>query len=274
MGRQPEVSVVIPAYNRRELLRRAVRSVLAQSYGDWEVIVVDDGSTDGTERVPGEFADERLGLIRHPAKRGPAAARNTAIAASRGRVIAFLDSDDEWQPEKLKKQMNAFQFAPAEVGVVYSGTRRLFGGKAYEIPSPSIRLKDGDVFKTILRDTYLVHTSAVAVRKECFDAAGLFDESLPALEEWELWIRLARICRFMYLPERLTVSHGTPGSLSADRLLFLRARRMVLRKHRTEFLRSPLALVSVLAGMARLRAGHILSRMRGEGQISSQEVKP
>jgi glycosyltransferase involved in cell wall biosynthesis len=274
MTRQPAVSVVIPAFNRRELLTRAVRSVFAQSYGEWEAIIVDDGSTDGTENVSAEFADERLRLIRHPARRGPAAARNTAIAASRGRIIAFLDSDDEWLPEKLEKQVKAFEEAPADVGVVYTGTWRYFKGKKYGLPSPSIRNKEGDVLKTVLRGVYLVPTPSAAVKKECLDRAGLFDESLPALEEWDLWIRLAKACRFAYIPELLTVSHYTPGSVSADRLLFLRAKRMVLRKHRTEFLRSPLALLSVLAGMARLRAGYLVSLIKDGSLISPVEAKP
>jgi glycosyltransferase involved in cell wall biosynthesis len=274
MTSRPVVSVVIPAYNRRQLLIQAVRSVFAQSYGEWEAIVVDDGSTDGTENVSAEFADERLRLIRHPARRGPAAARNTAIAASRGRIIAFLDSDDEWLPEKLEKQMNAFAEAPADVGVVYTGTWRSFKGKKYGIPSPSIRVKEGDVLNTVLRGVYLVPTPAAAVKREYLDRIGLFDEALPALEEWDLWIRLAKACRFSYIPELLTVSHYTPGSISTDRLLFLKAKRMVLRKHRTEFLSSPLALLSVLAGMARLRAGHLLSLIKGGGLISPVEAKP
>lgn len=270
MRRQPEVSIVIPVHNRRELLKRALRSVLGQTYGEWEAIVVDDGSTDGTGSVAGEFPDGRLRVLRHPARRGPAAARNTAIAASKGWLIAFLDSDDEWLPAKLEKQVEAFREAPADVGVVYTGTSRHFKGRTYVIPSPSAGRKEGDVFATILRGSYLVPTPAAAVKKERLDAVGLFDESLPALEEWDLWIRLAKACRFRYLPELLTVSHYTPGSVSDDRLLFLRAKRLILRKHRTEFLRSPRALGSVLGGMARLWAGHLLSGVKEAGRRSPE----
>ncbi|MGD1009344.1 MAG: glycosyltransferase family 2 protein [Candidatus Aminicenantales bacterium] len=266
MNRQPEVSIVMPAHNRRELLKRALRSVLGQTYGEWEAIVVDDGSTDGTGSAVGEFADERLRVLRHPVRRGPAAARNTAIAASKGRFIAFLDSDDEWLPAKLEKQVEALRKAPSDVGVVYTGTLRHFKGKTYVIPSASANRKEGDVFAAILRGSYLVPTPAAAVKKECLDAVGFFDESLPALEEWDLWIRLAKACRFRYLPDLLTVSHYTPGSVSADRLLFLRAKRLVLRKHRTEFLRSPRALGSVLGGMARLWAGHVLGGIKEAGR--------
>jgi glycosyltransferase involved in cell wall biosynthesis len=270
MDFRPEVSVIVPAYNRRELLMRALRSVLGQTFGEWEAIVVDDGSTDGSGDVCREFPDARLRVIRHSSRRGPAAARNTAIGASQGKVVAFLDSDDEWLPDKLEKQIHAFRTAQRDVGVVYSGTRRLFGGKTYEIPSPAIRPKDGDVFQTVLRDAYLVHTSAAAVRMECLQTAGLFDESLPALEEWDLWMRLAKVCRFVHLPEFLTISHATPGSLSADRSLFFRAKRLVLRKHREEFLRSPRALMAVLGGMARLGAGHVLSRIH-RGKLGAEK---
>jgi glycosyltransferase involved in cell wall biosynthesis len=274
MSRQPEVSIIIPAYNRRELLARALRSVLGQTYREWEAIVVDDGSTDGTGSAVGEFGEGRLRILRHPERRGPAAARNTAIAASRGRIIAFLDSDDEWLPAKLEKQVQAFREAPPDVGVVYTGTLRHFKGKTYVIPSASAGRKEGDVFATILRGSYLVPTPAAAVKKECLDAVGFFDESLPALEEWDLWIRLAKVCRFRYVPDLLTVSHYTPGSVSADRTLFLRAKRLVLRKHRKEFLRSPRALVCVLGGMARLRAGYLLGRIKEVGRILPEGPTP
>jgi glycosyltransferase involved in cell wall biosynthesis len=272
MSGRPEVSVVIPAYNRRQLLKRALRSVLAQSCGDWEAIVVDDGSTDGTGCAAAAFSDARIRLLRHPSSRGPAAARNTGIAASRGRIIAFLDSDDEWLPEKLARQVEAFRQAPAEVGVIYTATRRLFKGKEYIIPSASAGRKEGDLYGPILRGAYLVTTPAAAVKRECLEAAGLFDETLQALEEWDLFLRLARICRFGYIPEALTVSYYTPGSVSADRLRFARAKGMILRKHMKEFFKSPRALTAVLGGIVRLHAGRALAGLRERGRGPGEGV--
>jgi glycosyltransferase involved in cell wall biosynthesis len=257
------VSIVIPTHNRKVLLRRALGSVLGQTYDDWEAVVADDGSTDGTSDLAGEFAAERIRFLRLPFRRGAAAARNACIAASAGRIVAFLDSDDEWRPEKLEKQMRVFEAAAPDVGVVYTRTVRFFRGRTYDIPGASIRKKDGDLYRPILRGLYIIPTPAAAVRKESLERVGGFDERLPALEEWDLWIRLAKICRFAHVPESLTVSYFTPGSLSADRRLFLRAKRMLYRKHRRDFLKSPAALAALAVSMARLRAGLFVERVRG-----------
>jgi glycosyltransferase involved in cell wall biosynthesis len=270
MNRLPEVSIIIPAYNRCDLLKRALRSVLGQTYGEWEAIVVDDGSTDETDAVRGEFPDARFRFIRHLANRGPAAARNTAIVAARGSILAFLDSDDEWAPDKLARQMNAFQTASGDAGVIYTGTRRYLRGKAHDIPSARIKGKEGNVFSTILRGAYLVHTSAGAMKRECLKNVGFFDASLPALEEWDLWIRLAKVCRFMFIPEPLTISYDAPGSLSADRQLFFRSKGLILRKHRKEFLRSPAALASILSGMACGCGLVSAAKGRGRGEIRTE----
>jgi glycosyltransferase involved in cell wall biosynthesis len=262
MRHRAAVSVVIPSFNRKELLKRALGSVLGQTYPDWEAVVADDGSTDGTCELAREFPPERVRFVRLPSRRGPAAARNAAIAAAEGRVIAFLDSDDEWLPAKLERQMDVFASAPPDVGVVYTRTLRFFRGRTYEIPSASVGQTDGNLLAPILRGVYLVPTPAAAVRRQFLEAAGPFDETLPALEEWDLWIRLAGICSFAYIPEPLTLSHQTPDSLSADRRLFVRAKRLIFRKHRREFLRSPRAVTALAAGLIRLQAGEALDGIR------------
>lgn len=105
----PKVSVIIAAYNRAHLIGRALRTVLEQTYNDFEVIIVDDASTDNTENVIKSFDDARIKYIRHDKNKGAAAAWNTGIRASKGEYIAFQDSDDEWAEDKLEKQMNAFR---------------------------------------------------------------------------------------------------------------------------------------------------------------------
>ena len=109
--KNPTVSIIIPTYNRAHLIGRAIQSVLNQTYQNFEIIVVDDGSTDNTEEMIKEFQkhDKRIKYIRHEKNRGGAAARNTGIKVARGEYIAFQDSDDEWLPEKLEKQMDVFQ---------------------------------------------------------------------------------------------------------------------------------------------------------------------
>jgi len=123
--KNPTVSVIISTYNRAHLIGRAIQSVLNQTYQDFEVIVVDDGSTDNTEEIVKSFNDPRIRYIRHEKNKGAAAARNTGIKAARGKYIAFQDSDDEWLPEKLEKQMKVFENAPPEAGVVYTDMQRI-----------------------------------------------------------------------------------------------------------------------------------------------------
>jgi len=119
----PEVSVVIPTYNRAQFIERCVCSALQQTYRDLEVIVVDDGSNDGTDiRIDNlKRTDSRLHFLRHDKNRGAQAARNTGIYAARGKYIAFLDSDNEWMPDKLERQLPLFENNNNKVGVVYSG---------------------------------------------------------------------------------------------------------------------------------------------------------
>jgi len=115
------VSIVIPTYNRAGLLSRTIQSVLNQTYQDFEIIIVDDGSTDKTEEVVKSFNSKKIFYNRHEENKGANAARNTGIKASRGEYIAFQDSGDEWLPQKLERQMKVFENASPEVGVVYTG---------------------------------------------------------------------------------------------------------------------------------------------------------
>ena len=116
----PTVSIIIPTYNRSRLIARAVKNVLNQTYQDFELIIVDDGSTDGTREVVAGFSDERIRYVQHDKNRGEAAARNTGIKVARGEYIASHDSDDEWLHEKLAKQIRAFENCSPEIGVVYT----------------------------------------------------------------------------------------------------------------------------------------------------------
>jgi len=200
VNEKPKVSVIIPTYNRAELLPRAIKSVLEQTYQDFEIIVVDDGSTDNTEEVIKEFQeqDKRIKYIKHDKNKGGSAARNTGIKAARGEYIAFQDSDDEWLPEKLEKQMKVFKNALPEVGVVYTGFLRIKNGKENYIPSSWVIKKEGNIHDELLRGNF-VTTQSIIIRKECFKKAGMFDEKLPRLQDWELVIRLSKYYNFKCL---------------------------------------------------------------------------
>jgi GT2 family glycosyltransferase len=253
----PVVSVIIPTYNRASLIGRAIQSVIDQTYQDLEIIVVDDGSTDGTGDILRRY-DERIRSFRHPQKKGAGSARNTGIRQAKGQYLAFLDSDDEWLEKKLETQIEAFRTASPMVGVVYTGTWRVKGEKRWLIPNPAEVPGDGALRGSLLSGTYMVLTPAALVKKECFEALGGFDERLTALEEWDLWIRLSKRYRFLYVDEPLVIWHSVPGSLSTNRKAFLVSTIKILEKNTSEILRKPGVLLRHLFRLMRLGVGHIL----------------
>ncbi|MCS6924694.1 MAG: glycosyltransferase [Candidatus Binatia bacterium] len=181
----PKVSVIIPTYNRCELLREALASVCAQTYQDFELIVVDDGSHDETAAVVHEFAGVRYVWQPH---RGVSAARNHGVTLSTGEWVAFLDSDDLWQPRKLEKQI-AFVTAQPEVQICQTEELWLRHGVRVN-PQRKHRKPSGDIFAPSLARC-LVSPSAVMLRRELFEEVGGFDERLPACEDYDLWLRIA-----------------------------------------------------------------------------------
>jgi glycosyltransferase involved in cell wall biosynthesis len=181
----PEISVIIPTYNRSEFLREAIASVLAQTYRDFELIVVDDGSEDDTAAVVREFAGVRY--VFQP-NRGVSAARNRGVALTSGSLLAFLDSDDLWQPRKLERQV-AFLSAYPHARICQTEELWLRHGVRVN-PHVKHRKTGGDIFAPSL-SLCLVNPSAVMLRRELFEQVGGFDESLPACEDYDLWLRIA-----------------------------------------------------------------------------------
>ena len=227
------VSIVIPAYNRAATLHRAVASVLAQDFRDWELIVVDDGSTDDCAGAVRACGDPRLKLIRHPVNRGAPAARNTGVRAAAGRLVAFLDSDDEWLPGKLAAQVSALDQAPARLGALSTGfvLHRVAGGGRFE----RMPVADSAGWLASLLDGCTVSPgSTLLVRRACFDEIGLFAEDLPRFEDWDWLLRLIEHYDFDCLPLLGAVIHvdGFPTRAKvrqAASLLWRRQRERVGR---------------------------------------------
>jgi len=185
----PQVSVIIPTYNRAGCLREAVDSVLAQEFRGFELIVVDDGSTDETPQLLREYGSS-IRMLRQE-NRGVSAARNAGIAASRGELIAFLDSDDAWLPGKLARQVEFFRQNPE---ILICQTEELWVKNGRRVnPGQRHRKRGGMIFEPSLA-LCLVSPSAVMLRRELFEQVGLFDERLPACEDYDLWLRVS--CRF------------------------------------------------------------------------------
>jgi glycosyltransferase involved in cell wall biosynthesis len=231
----PKVSVVIPTYNRAHLICRSIQSVLDQTYQNLEIIVVDDGSTDNTEEIVINFKDERIRYIKHSENKGASAARNTGIKVSRGEYIAFQDSDDEWFSEKLEKQISAFYNSSPEVGVVYSGFYRVEANKKIYIPSDDhVAQKKGNIYNELLKGNF-VGTPAVLIKKECFENVKYFDENIPALEDWELWIEISKYYKFEYINIPLVYSYSTPNSVNLNQKNILKAYEIILKNHLNDF---------------------------------------
>ena len=213
----PEISVVIPTYNRWPLLKEAIESVRAQTYQDFEIIVIDDGSTDGTgERVLAAYADDPRVRYFHQPNRGPSAARNIGIAQARGHLLALLDSDDAWLPTKLERQLEILR-TDRSVGVVYCKFAFMdeLGDRLDQPwPRPPVR---GDLYVDLMYSNVVYGSdSAVLMRTADMREAGGFDESLFAAEDHDLWRRLALRHRFVCLDEVLVLVRMHSSSIQRD----------------------------------------------------------
>ena len=207
MNHNPDImfSVVIPVYNRAGLVGEALESVLNQTFADFELIVIDDASTDQTPETINEFHDPRLKYIRLEKRSGPSAARNRGAEAGVGKYLAFLDSDDLWRPEKLEKQAEFFSSHP---DILVCQTEEIWmrnGKRVY--PKPKHKKEGGDFFHRAV-NLCLVSPSAVAMERRYFLRIGGFDEDLPAAEDYDLWLRVLSREPIELIPDPLVIKRA------------------------------------------------------------------
>jgi glycosyltransferase involved in cell wall biosynthesis len=182
------ISIILPTYNRHDMIKNAIQSVIAQTVSDWELLVVDDGSTDATKEVVTAFAesDSRINYM-YKENGGVSSARNSGIASAEGEYIAFIDSDDMWTPEKLEKQLAVFKADPS-IGLVYTGIRFVDTRTGKERIKKAV--EGGAIALQEIAYNPIGGPSRVMIKKECLSACGNFDETFLALEDWDLWIRI------------------------------------------------------------------------------------
>jgi hypothetical protein len=213
-GLTPVVTVLIPAYNAARTIERAVNSVLAQTYTDYEIIVVDDGSRDATSEIVAAYRDDRIRLFRMARNRGESGAMNEGIAAARGEFVAFLDADDEWLPTKLAKQIAVLRNSPDAV-MASCGCRFIDGQgnvfREFGIPPPGIG--PTEVWRSLLSATFIAKPCVVA-RLPALRGVGPFDTKLAIAADQDMWIRLAIAGAVEFVHEFLTTVHDTAGSLT------------------------------------------------------------
>ncbi|HVF91206.1 MAG TPA: glycosyltransferase [Blastocatellia bacterium] len=228
----PTASVILPTYNRGKTLKRAVDSVLAQTFDDFELIIIDDKSADQTPEILRAYATQRRVRLVSQLRRGCAEARNIGVLASRGRYIAFQDSDDEWVPTKLGRAIEALEGSGPEVGVFYSDMLRVeANGNSYHFHSPDVRkgLLIND--ETLDYQVHCIGIQSAVIKRECFDKAGLFDEALPRLIDLELFIRLSDHFEFLHCKEPLVRYYDCEG-ISTNAGALVSARRYLMDKYR------------------------------------------
>ncbi len=200
-----EISVIIPTFNRKEFLKEALISVFNQTFKDYEVIVFDDGSRDGTDKLIQNFRRYYpLTYLYSPENKGPSFARNRAVEAAKGRYIAFLDSDDLWLKNKLKIQYNFV--TSTGYRICQTDEYWLRNGKMVN-PMNKHKKPSGDVFERSL-DLCVVSPSAVLMEKKLFLEHGGFDESLPACEDYDLWLRVSLKEEIALIDKKLVIKRG------------------------------------------------------------------
>ena len=257
----PQVSIIIPTYNRRAMLLEAIDSVLAQSTQAFELIVIDDGSTDGTaEQLMRLGKTIRIERIDH---RGPAAARNYGVAIARAPLIAFLDSDDLWAPNKLERQL-AFMRANPACAISQTNEIWIRNGRRVN-PGMRHRKRAGDIFIDSLR-TCLISMSATMMRTDLFRSLGGFDEIMAAAEDYDLWLRILVDHEAGLLDDPLVTRRGGHrDQTSATTPAIDRFRILALTKLLADGRLSPMrrtAVIEVLAEKCRIYAGGLARRNR------------
>lgn len=250
------VSIIIPTYNRANVITDSINSILNQTYDEYELLIIDDGSTDNTEEVINSLASasnagSRIRYIKMPENKGVAAARNEGIRQAQYDYIAFQDSDDYWNPDKLEKQMAYFADITSGIN---SGTSSTAGretallycpyecqkqdGSTILVPDENISLseKQGNIYEYMLRRN-TIGTPSVLLRKECLEKTGLFNEDLRCLEDWELFLRISMHYEIAFQDEPMVKVNLSTDGVSHNISGYYEARCHMLALHKDALLK-------------------------------------
>ena len=227
------VDVIIPSFNAAKYLPAAIESVVSQTFDDWRILIVDDGSTDNTAEVVAPFLDRLGPKIRYIKQdnRGVSAARNTAFLASTSEFLALLDADDMWLPCRLSESLNVLAERP-QAGLSYGLIRTI--DPEGRLGSPwvgNLTHAQGRIAPYIYTRTVELPSPTITLRKKCIDEVGVFDESLRVTEDRDLWLRIALRYEVAFVPNILALYRVSPSSLSTDPKRMLQAQLKFIRKH-------------------------------------------
>ncbi len=210
--KMPTISIVIPAYNAESTIRETIESVQKQTFSDFEVIIIDDGSTDKTVEIINNFDDERIKVFSYE-NGGVSAARNRGISHANGEFIAFLDADDLWTPDKLELQLAVLE-KYSEAGVAYSWTYFMYEQRKVIKAGNPVYFK-GDVYSNLLVENFLAHGSNPLIRREIIDCVGGYDSNFPHCADWDFYLRLASYCDFALVPKHQIFYRQSSGSMTS-----------------------------------------------------------
>lgn len=217
-----KISVVIPAYNSAAYLKEALDSVVSQTYPVFEVIVIDDGSTDSAKDIVKKYGSTIRYIYQD--NQGPAAARNRGIKESKGDFTAFLDSDDLWTPEKLKKQMALFEIK--NYGMVYCDISHVVDGKTIYrsyLKERKYRFTgSGNLFHKLLQENF-IFTPTVIIKREVINKSGCFDEKYKICEDYKMWLKVAKNYEIGFVDEPLVIRRRHQENITQDRLLYIQS---------------------------------------------------
>jgi glycosyltransferase involved in cell wall biosynthesis len=210
----PTISVIIPAYNAERTILETITSVQQQTFSDFELIVVDDGSTDRTLELLHSIKDERLKILSYQ-NGGVCVARNRGVAHANGEFIAFLDADDLWAPEKLELQLAALQQHP-EAGVAYSWTSFMDEqGESFSFHPCKPVFFEGNVYAKLLVGDFIYNGSNTLIRKQAIESTGEFDSACAGCADWDYWLRLAARWAFVVVPKCQIFYRRSSGAMSS-----------------------------------------------------------
>jgi len=209
----PKVSVIIPTYNRADFIEDAIESVLCQTYKDFEIIIVDDGSTDNTKDVLQKYHNKIRYIYKNNG--GEASARNAGIKNAQGAYIAFLDSDDLWLPERLKFGVHALD-SDKDIGLFFSDCNRVFNGeRADKTYFDDYKPYSGFIFRQLYIQDF-IPTLTVISRKECFQQVGIFEEKLTLCTDYDMWLRISSCFKIDYIKIPLAILKSHSKSISRE----------------------------------------------------------
>lgn len=223
----PKVTVVIPAYNAMTYLPETLDSVLKQTFADFEVLIVNDGSSDRIIQWASEITDSRVKLISQ-SNQGLSAARNTGIVHAQGEYVAFLDADDLWEPTKLEKQVHCLDSKP-EVGLVYTWTL-LVDQQLRSTRTVTASHTEGNVWEKLLLGDVIGSGSSAMIRRICFETVGLFDTELSSIEDCDMWVRIAACYPLAVIKEVLVYYRQHFTNMSKDYNKMMQNSRLKIEK--------------------------------------------